>query len=274
MVRYIPDAVVPAGAPTIAAADFAPASAPIGSVNALLDRLTGSYGALDRAIIRSAYNRLQEGGVFALLDTFATKLGNETDSLLNWTGGPDGTVSGGPVFGAKGFQLDGLDDYINPNFSRDGAGKYTLTLAHMGAYVSAVPNPDANTMALLGQSQGSVRVQLYPRNAGPTAAWRVNVDTNTFATHDRPLTGLWHMGRGIFSGVATQVLFHGGLNLGQQALSPVGLPPNSVLIGRASSFWPMAICGWFSGAYIATAPRAVLVDVFEMLRAHFVGAIS
>jgi len=140
--------------------------------------------------------------------------------------------------------------------------------------LEAISPRGSPTIALLGQSQGAVRVQLYPRNAGPTAAWRVNVDTNTFASHDQPLAGLWHMGRGVFSGAPTQVLFHGALNLGQQALSPVGLPPNSVLIGRASSFWPMTICGWFSGTYIATAPRAVLVDVFEMLRAHFVGPLD
>ena len=273
MVRIIANAAIPASAPTIPLTEFRQASAPIGSVNALLDRLTGSYGAVDRAVIRAAYNRIQAAGFLSVFDVLAFKLGNEADSLLNWCGGQNAENDRG-TFGPQGIVLNGVDASIHPHFSRDGTGNYKLNDAHVGAYVSAVPNPDAGTMALIGRGRGDNRTALYPRNAGPTAYYRINADGNSLVGHSKPLTGLWHMGRSVFGGRQSQVLFYGAEILADPTFEADGLPPNSFVIGRAAaSHYPMTICGWFSGGYLNTPRRIILADVYEMMRAHFVGPI-
>lgn len=102
MVRYVPNVVVPPSAPTLPLTEFVQASAPIGSVNLLLDRLAGVYSPVDLAVIRAAYHKLMAADVLRCLDVLAFKLSHEPDSLLNWAGSGAAENHGGS-FGAKAF---------------------------------------------------------------------------------------------------------------------------------------------------------------------------
>lgn len=278
MAQYIPTTAAPAGAPQIDVANLLPASTAIGPVRALYDRLTGTYSAMDKEVIRSAYNILARAGTLPILDVVGFKMGNEHDSLLNWKGGASAINTGG-TFGAKGFALDGVDDLIDPKFVWTGAGNYKQDLATFGAYVSDSTHfGDVTPSYLIGRNggtNGAAHSFISPRSNATQSAMRLNNATSTNVTYDGPLYGLWAAYR--FRSSDEYLFRDGDSVINGAAVVSTGLPTDDVpaVIGKnASTYYRMSVCGWFSGGAMSSARRNAVRMAFELMRRHFVGDVS
>jgi hypothetical protein len=95
-----------------------PVVPPAGRVkDEIIDRLTGTYTALQIARISQTFYDLLETGILDLLDGLYIRGLNEDDSLINWVTGQPDAINYGATYGASGFTSDGVDDWISMEFS-------------------------------------------------------------------------------------------------------------------------------------------------------------
>lgn len=269
MVLLIPGAIAPASAPVISSLNLVSASVPVGPVRTLLDTLTGDYTPADIATIRAAYNLLERTGTLAKLDSISFGLNTATDSLRNWTGGTDGTRSGG-TFSAGGFQMDGVDDYIDPAFDISGAGKYTLDDCSFGVMLKR-GNLLGTTFYGVGRlAAGDPSSRIAPRSTTNTVGVSVNSSTLVTAAYTGPVEGYWHAQRN--SSTTTYLWRNSSQLIGSTSAASVSLPTsgNRPVIGRtAGSYYDTFVTGWFSGDAMDPTQRAALQSAFEFMTAHF-----
>lgn len=265
MVLILPGVPAPSGASSIDMAVLRPSSQPLGGVRRLLDRLTGSYTDNELTAIRRVWALLEASVPLSLLDTLSFKMANQADSLLNWLG--DGSaVNHGAAFGALGFTLDGIDDFIDPRFDLSGSGSLRAHNGSVGAYLTH--DGGSPVLPLLGvpSATGGNTSHLHPRHGTGTRFRLASASTHIISLVRPDVRGLWHMGN---SSEGTYLFF--GADSTSRAEVPSTTLPNVFNIGmNNTNFAAISVSGWFSGNYLNAPRRQALTRAFEIMKATFV----
>ncbi|WP_303758338.1 hypothetical protein [Sphingobium yanoikuyae] len=284
-VEVIPGAVASTGAPSISVSLATPAVVAKGEIKGFLDRLTGTYDALQLAIIKDAWWTLKNAGMLEATqsDMILMPMVNQADSLLNWVNnGLTPTLTGGAWAGGK-LSLDGIDDYLSLFNPSSGTRAWALASDHIGIDIRTIAQENP-----AGSADGNIPLQrsvlgvgttsggnLYyiPYNGSSTPAGSAGMRNNAASTASvtsgssaaRAVDTLFNR----IDASSVEAIFEGTL---RQTVSQTAaaVPTNTIQIGRnGSEYSKLTIGAVTAGAKLSTAQKAARLRVIQNMRKKF-----
>ena len=267
-----PGVTAPVGAVDVPLTNLRPSMQPVGPIKAIMDQLTGTYTALERARIAQTWFDLYDAGLFNKLDQLNLFGRTLNDCLIPWvptaptiiTGGTGGLGGAGQGLQFVSGEGDFLETGYNP--STFVGAKHTLNSA---SFAILLTEGMANNQYAFGSNAAGGGVTSLQRTGGSAQNLTVRINTTDITTW----SGYAGQGGMVIgnrpSGTVQRLLFDGVVVAEETNNLPTALNNGVFSLGRQGSVTPvfadMKAAGFAIGAGLTQQEESDLTAIMKRI---------